>query len=196
MKTLDCPSFNACIEKSIQDHWDLDALSDYGGQTFRYKDVARIIEKLHIILEASGVEHGDKVAICGRNTSRWGIAFLATLTYGAVAVPILHEFHPEQIHDIVNHSDAKLLFVGDQVWGSLDVSKMPGLEGVFANSSDEYRLLHGRTEKVTYARENLNRLFGERFPMNFRARDIHYYEDTPEEMAVLNYTSGTPTPRA
>ena len=188
---MNCPSFNARIQKSIQDHWDLDALSDYGAQTFRYKDVARIIEKLHIILEASGVKHGDKVAICGRNTSRWGIAFLATLSYGAVAVPILHEFHPEQIHDIVNHSDSKLLFVGDQVWPQLDVEKMPGLEGVFANSSDEYRILHARTDKVRFARENLNRLFGERFPMNFRARDLNYYVDDPEEMAVLNYTSGT-----
>ena len=188
---MECPSFNARLQESIQQNWDLDALSDYGAQTFRYKDVARIIEKLHIILEASGVQHGDKVAICGRNTARWGIAFLATLTYGAVAVPILHEFHPEQIHDIVNHSDAKLLFVGDQIWPQLDIEKMPGLEGVFANSTDEYRILHGRTEKVTYARENLNRLFGERFPMNFRARDILYYKDSPEEMAVLNYTSGT-----
>ena len=188
---MNYPGFNAIIQQSIQDNWDRDALSDYGAQTFRYKDVARIIEKLHIILEASGVEKGDKVAICGRNTSRWGIAFLATLSYGAVAVPILHEFHPEQIHDIVNHSDAKLLFVGDQVWPLLDIEKMPGLEGVFANSSDEYRILHGRTDKVTYARENLNRLFGERFPMNFRARDIHYYNDSPDELAVLNYTSGT-----
>ena len=188
---MDCPSFNASLEQSIKDHWDLDALSDYGVHTFQYKDVARIIEKLHIILEASGVQHGDKVAICGRNTARWGIAFLATLTYGAVAVPILHEFHPEQIHDIVNHSEAKLLFVGDQVWPNLDAEKMPGLEGIFANSNDEYRLLHGRTDKVRYARENLNRLFGEKFPMNFRARDIHYYEDQADEMAVLNYTSGT-----
>ena len=188
---MECPSFNACLQESIQKNWDLDALSDYGAQTFRYKDVARIIEKLHIILEASGVEHGDKVAICGRNTARWGIAFLATLSYGAVAVPILHEFHPEQIHDIVNHSDAKLLFVGEQIWPQLDIEKMPGLEGVFANSSDEYRLLHGRTEKVTYARENLNRLFGEKYPMNFRAHDIQYYKDSPDEMAVLNYTSGT-----
>lgn len=188
---MECPSFNACLQKSIQEHWVKDALSDYGINTFQYKDVARIIEKLHIILEASGVQHGDKVAICGRNTSRWAIAFLGTLTYGAVAVPILHEFHPEQIHDIVNHSEAKLLFVGDQIWPLLDAEKMPGLEGIFANSNDEYRLLHGRTEKVRYARENLNRLFGERFPMNFRARDINYYIDSPEELAVLNYTSGT-----
>ena len=188
---MECPSFNACIQKAIQDYWDFDALTDYGAQTFRYKDVARIIEKVHIILEASGVQKGDKVAVCGRNSARWGIAFLATITYGAVAVPILHEFHPEQIHDLVNHSNAKLLFVGDQVWPKLDASKMPGLEGIFSNSNDEYKILVSRTEKVRYARENLNRLFGERYPMNFRARDINYYQDSPEEMAVLNYTSGT-----
>ncbi len=188
---METKSFNACVQETIQKYWDRDGLSDYGIQTFQYKDVARIIEKLHIILEASGVRHGDKVAICGRNSSRWGIAFFATLTYGAVAVPILHEFHPEQIHDIVNHSEAKLLFVGDQVWPKLNADKMPHLEGIFGNSSDEYTLLVGRTEKVRYARENLNRLFGAKYPMNFRARDIHYYEDKPDELAVLNYTSGT-----
>ena len=188
---FECPSLNLLIQKSIEEHWDLDALTDYGAQTFRYKDVARIIEKLHIILEASGVERGDKVAICGRNSARWGIAFLATLTYGAVAVPILHEFHPEQIHDLVNHSEAKLLFVGDQVWPKIDPEKMPGLEGVFSNSSDEYKILVARTEKVKFARENLNRLFGEKYPMNFRAKDIDYYHDSPNELAVLNYTSGT-----
>ena len=175
----------------MQKHWNPDGLCDYGVQTFQYKDVARIIEKLHIILEASGVEHGDKVAICGRNSARWGIAFFATLTYGAVAVPILHEFHPEQIHDIVNHSEAKLLFVGEQMWPKLNADRMPNLEGIFGNSNDEYRLLVGRTEKVRYARENLNRLFGERYPMNFRPHDINYYHDSPDELAVLNYTSGT-----
>ena len=184
-------SFNACVQESLQKHWDRDGLSDYGVHTFQYKDVARIIEKLHIIFEASGLKPGDKVAICGRNSARWGIAFFATLTYGAVAVPILHEFHPEQIHDIVNHSEAKLLFVGDLVWPKLDAKQMPNLEGIFGNSNDEYSLLVGRTEKVKYARENLNRLFGEKYPRNFRANDIHYYEDKPDELAVLNYTSGT-----
>ena len=179
------------MQESLKKYWDKDGLSDYGVQTFKYKDVARIIEKLHIIFEASGVRPGDKVAICGRNSSRWGIAFFATLTYGAVAVPILHEFRPDQIHDIVNHSESKLLFVGDQVWPKLNADEMPHLEGIFGNSTDEYTLLVGRTEKVKYARENLNRLFGEKFPRNFRASDIHYYEDKPDELAVLNYTSGT-----
>ena len=184
-------SFNECVQLSLQKHWNLDGLSDYGVQTFQFKDVARIIEKLHIIFEASGIKPGDKVALCGRNSARWGIAFFATLTYGAVAVPILHEFSPDQIHDIVNHSEAKLLFVGDIVWPKLNPDKMPHLEGIIGNSNDEYKLLVGRTEKVKYARENLNRLFGEKYPRNFRASDINYYKDSPDELAVLNYTSGT-----
>lgn len=188
---MEIRSFNACVQESLQKHWDKDGLSDYGLHTFQYKDVARIIEKLHIIFEASGVKRGDKVAICGRNSARWGIAFFATLTYGAVAVPILHEFHPNQIHDIVNHSESKLLFVGDQVWPKLDAEKMPHLEGIFGNSNDEYTLLVGRTDKVRYARENLNRLFGIKYPRNFRASDIKYYEDKPDDLAILNYTSGT-----
>ncbi len=184
-------SFNACIQESLQKHWDLDALTDYGVQTFQYKDVARIIEKLHIIFDICGVQHGDKVAICGRNSARWGITFLATLTYGAVAVPILNEFHPEQIQDIVNHSEAKLLFVGDIVWPKLNPDKMPNLEGIFGITNEEYSLLVGRTEKVRFSRENLNRLFGEKFPVNFRKKHIQYYIDKPDELAVLNYTSGT-----
>ena len=122
---MTCPSFNEQIQHSIQEHWDLDALTDYGTQTYKYKDVARIIEKVHILLEASGVQKGDKVAICGRNSVRWGIAFLATLTHGAVAVPILHEFNAEQIHNIVNHSEARLLFVGDYVVKEIDPEQMP-----------------------------------------------------------------------
>ena len=188
---VESTSFNECVQLSLQKHWNLDGLSDYGVQTFQFKDVARVIEKLHIIFEASGIKPGDKVALCGRNSARWGMAFFATLTYGAVAVPILHEFPPEQIHDIVNHSEAKLLFVGDVVWPKLNADKMPHLEGIISNSNDEYKLLVGRTEKVRYARENLNRLFGEKYPMNFRARDISYYKDSPDELAVLNYTSGT-----
>ena len=149
-------SFNACVQQSLQKFWNLDGLSDYGVQTFQFKDVARVIEKLHIVFEASGIKPGDKVAICGRNSARWGMAFFATLTYGAVAVPILHEFLPEQIHDIVNHSEAKLLFVGDQVWPKLNADRMPALEGIIGNNNDEFSLLLGRTEKVKYARENLN----------------------------------------
>ena len=182
-------SFNEQIEQSIKDNWDLDALSDYKGETFQYKDIARIIEKLHIIFEYSNVKPGDKIALCGRNSAHWGAVFFATLTYGAVAVPILHEFKADQVHNIVNHSEAKLLFVGDLVWKNLDANEMPNLEGII-NIAD-YSLLVGRTQKVAYAREHLNQLFGERYPMNFRKHHISYYKGTPEELAVINYTSGT-----
>ena len=186
---MEIPSFNGQIEQSIKDNWDFDALSDYKGENFQYKDIARLIEKLHIIFEYSNVKPGDKIALCGRNSAHWGAAFFATLTYGAVAVPILHEFKADQVHRIVNHSEAKLLFVGDLVWKDLDADEMPGLEGII-NLAD-YSLLLGRTEKVVYAREHLNQLFGERYPMNFRKHHISYYKDAPEELAVINYTSGT-----
>ena len=182
-------SFIALIEKSIKKNWDANALTDYKGVTYQYKDVARKIEKLHIIFEESGVKPGDKIAICGRNMSHWGVTFLATVTYGAVIVPILHEFKPDQVHNIVNHSEAKLLFVGDVVWEGLDESAMPDLEGVIL--VNDFSLLVSRTEKLTYAREHLNELFGKKFPKNFRKEHINYYKDSPDELLVLNYTSGT-----
>ena len=182
-------SFIALIEKSIKKNWDANSLTDYKGVTYQYKDVARKIEKLHIIFEESGIKPGDKIAICGRNMSHWGVTFLATVTYGAVIVPILHEFKPDQVHNIVNHSEAKLLFVGDVVWEGLDESAMPNLEGVIL--VNDFSLLVSRTEKLTYAREHLNELFGKKFPKNFRKEHINYYKDSPDEMLVLNYTSGT-----
>ena len=182
-------SFIALLEKSIKKNWDDNALTDYKGVTYQYKDVARKIEKLHIIFEESGVKPGDKIAICGRNMSHWGVTFLATVTYGAVIVPILHEFKPDQVHNIVNHSEAKLLFVGDVVWEGLDEGAMPDLEGVIL--VNDFSLLVSRTEKLTYAREHLNELFGKKFPKNFRKEHINYYKDSPDELLVLNYTSGT-----
>ena len=182
-------SFIALIEKSIKKHWDANSLTDYKGVTYQYKDVARKIEKLHIIFEESGVKPGDKIAICGRNMSHWGVTFLATVTYGAVIVPILHEFKPDQVHNIVNHSEAKLLFVGDVVWEGLDENAMPDLEGVIL--VNDFSLLVSRTEKLTYAREHLNELFGKKFPKNFRKEHINYYKDSADELLVLNYTSGT-----
>lgn len=184
------PSFNELIEKSITTHWDRDALTDYKGKTLQYNDVARKIEKIHIMFEASGVQKGDKIAICGRNSSMWAATFLATLTYGAIAVPILHEFTPDQIHNIVNHSDAKLLFVGDVVSTQIDATKMMGLEGIIY--LPDLSLVVSRTEQLTYAREHLNEMFGQRYPKFFRAEHVHYYrEQSPDELALINYTSGT-----
>jgi len=184
------PSFNELIQKSVIANWDMDALTDYKGQTLQYHDVARKIEKVHILFENSGVQKGDKIALCGRNSSQWAVAFIATLTYGAVAVPILHEFMPEQIHNIVNHSDAKLLFAGDHVAGCIDANAMPGLEGIIR--STDFSLLVSRSEKLTYARENLNALYGQKYPKYFRKEHIKYYiEQSPDELALINYTSGT-----
>jgi long-chain acyl-CoA synthetase len=184
------PSFNELLEKSIISNWDFDALTDFKGQTLQFHDVARKIEKLHILFENSGVVKGDKIALCGRNSSQWAVAFIATLTYGAVAVPILHEFNAEQIHNIVNHSESKLLFVGDHVATIIDPQQMPGLEGIINNP--DYSLMVSRTDKLTYAREHLNELYGKKFPKYFRKEHVCYYkEQSPDELALINYTSGT-----
>ena len=182
-------SFNACIEKSIKDNWDKDALTDYLGATLQYHDVARKIEKLHIIFENSGLKKGDKVALCGRNSSSWAVAFFATLSYGAVAVPVQHEFKPEQIYNIVNHSEAKLLFVGDVVATTIDGEQMPQLEGIIY--LPDFSLILSRSESLTNARENLNALFGKKYPKFFRAEDVNYFKDEADDLALINYTSGT-----
>ena len=187
---MEIPSFNALIEQSIKDHWDLDALTDYKGATLQYHDVARKIEKLHILFESSGVAKGDKIALCGRNSSAWACAFLATVTYGAVAVPILHEFTPDQIYNIVNHSESKLLFVGDVVATQIDGTRMPALEGIVY--IPDYSLVLSRTDRLTYAREHLNEMFGRKYPKYFRREHVAYYrEQSPDELALINYTSGT-----
>ena len=187
---MEIPSFNALIEQSIITNWDKDALTDFKGATLQYHDVARKIEKLHIMFESSGVVKGDKIALCGRNSASWAVAFLATLTYGAVAVPILHEFTADQIHNIVNHSEAKLLFVGDYVATVIDQTKMPDLEGIIY--IPDYSLVVSRTDKLTYAREHLNEMFGKKYPKYFRKEHVHYYkEQSPDELALINYTSGT-----
>ena len=178
------------IEKSLQNNWDLDALTDYQGVTLQYKDVARKIEKLHILFENAGVSKGDKIALCGRNSANWATAFLAVLTYGAVAVPILHEFKAQQVHDIVNHSEAKILFVGDMVWPDLKADEMPQLEGII--NIPDYSLLLSRSELLTEARERLNELFGKKYPKYFRKEHISYpHTPDPEALALINYTSGT-----
>ena len=183
-------SFNQFIQQSIIENWHRDALTDFQGSTLQYHDVARKIEKLHIMFENSGVVKGDKIALAGRNSAAWAAAFLAILTYGAVAVPILHEFTADQIHNIVNHSDAKLLFVGDVVATQIDAEEMPKLEGIIY--IPDYSLVLSRTQKLTFAREHLNELFGKKYPKYFREEHVNYYMDTdPDELALINYTSGT-----
>ena len=187
---MEIPSFVKLIEASLVKNWDRDALTDFKGATLQYHDVARKIEKLHILFENSGVKPGDQIALAGRNSANWAVAFLATLAYGAVAVPILHEFTADQMHNIVNHSDAKLLFVGDVVATQIDPTKMPGLEGIIY--IPDYSLVLSRTDKLTYAREHLNEMFGKKFPKYFRKEHVSYKaEDCANTMAMINYTSGT-----
>ena len=183
------PSFNSYIENSIIKNWNLDALTDYKGTTLQYHDIARKIEKLHILFENSDVKKGDKIAVCGRNSSQWAVAFLAIITYGAIVVPIQNEFKHEQIHNIVNHSESKLLFVGDVVATEITPEEMPSLEGIIYLPDNS--LVISRSEKLTYARENLNAMFGHRYPKYFRPEHVKYHVDDPEELAMINYTSGT-----
>lgn len=182
-------SFIALIEQSIIKNWDSNALTDYKGITLQYKDVARKIEKVHILLENAGIQQGDKIAVCGRNSAHWAVAFLATITYGAVIVPILHEFKADNIHNIVNHSEARLLFVGDQIWENLNEEAMMHLEGIIG--LQDFSVFISRSEKLSYAREHLNEIYGHRFPCNFRPEHISYHQDKPEELVIINYTSGT-----
>ena len=181
--------FIGYIEQSIINNWDANSLTDYKGITLQYKDVARKIAKFHIILEMAGIQPGDKIAVCGRNSAHWAVTFLATVTYGAVIVAILHEFKADNIHNIVNHSEAKLLFVGEQVWENLNEDRMPLLEGI--SSLTDFAPLVSRNNKLTYAHEHRNEIFGQRYPRNFRPEHISYRKEMPEELAVINYTSGT-----
>ena len=183
-------SLNKILEESFRKNWDKAALSDFKGITLHYRDVARRIEKLHIIFNICGVQKGDRIAICSRNQANWGVVFLASLTYGAVPVPILHEFKPGNVHHIVNHSDSRVLFVGNMVWENLSESEMPNLEAIIL--IDDFSLLMSRSEQITDTRERLNEMFGKKYPKSFGPADINYHqEESGEELAMINYTSGT-----
>lgn len=182
-------SFIALIEQSIKTNWYLNALTDYKGITLQYRDVARKIEKIHILLENAGIEKGDKIAICGRNSAHWTVTYLAVITYGAVVVPILHEFKADQVHNIVNHSESRLLFVGDQIWENLNEAAMPHLEGII--ELKDFGVPVSRSEKLAYACDHLNEIFGHKFPCRFRPDDISYEKEKSEDLAIINYTSGT-----
>lgn len=182
-------SVNKLLEKSFRENWDRPALSNYKGQNLAYRDVARRVAKLHIAFEQCGLQKGDKVAICSRNQANWGVSLLAALTYGAVPVPILHEFKPGNIHYLVNHSEAKVLFVDDVIWENLSEAEMPGLYVVVQINT--FSFLYSKTEEMSQVREHLNESFGHKYPNNFGPEDLNYYEDSADELAVINYTSGT-----
>lgn len=186
---MEIKSLNKAFQKSFIENWDRPALSNYQGATLFYRDVARRIAKLHIAFEQCGLQKGDKVAICSRNQANWGVSYLAALTYGAVAVPILHEFKPGNIHYLVNHSEAKVLFVDEVVWEGLTADEMPDLQVVVQINT--FKFLYTKFEALWLVREHLNESFGRRYPNNFGPDDLNYYEDSPEEMAMINYTSGT-----
>lgn len=186
---MDFSSVNKSFERSFKKNWDRAALSNYQGVTLFYRDVARRIAKLHICFEQSGLERGDKVAISSRNQANWGVSFLAALTYGAVPVPILHEFKAGSIQYLVNHSDAKVLFVDDVIYEGLNPEEMPNLAVIVQINT--FKFLYAKTQELLNVREHLNESFGKKYPNNFGPEDLNYYEDSPEELAIINYTSGT-----
>ncbi|MBR1487867.1 MAG: AMP-binding protein [Bacteroidales bacterium] len=186
---MEFTSVNLLLQESFRKHWDRPALSNYQGITLKYGDVARRIEKLHIAFEQCGLLRGDKVAICSRNQANWGVSFLAAMTYGAVPVPILHEFKPGNIHYLVNHSEAKVLFVDDVIWEGLLIDEMPELQVVVQINT--FKFLYACTEELRSIREHLNESFGRKYPDHFGPEDLDYYVDSPDELAVINYTSGT-----
>ena len=186
---MEFTSVNKIFEDSFKKNWDRPAISNYQGITLHYRDVARRIEKMHIMYRECGLQRGDKVAICSRNQANWAVAFLSTMTYGAVPVPLLHEFKSSNIHHLVNHSEAKILFVDDVIWEGLTETEMPGLYAIIQVNT--FKLLYAKEEKIVQAREHLNELFGKKYPNVFTKEDISYYEDSPEELAIINYTSGT-----
>ncbi len=186
---MEFTSVNKIFEASFKKNWERPAISNYQGVTLKFGDVARRMEKLHIMFEECGLAKGDKVAICSRNQANWAVAFLATMTYGAVPVPLLHEFKSANIHHLVNHSEAKILFVDDVIWEGLSETEMPDLHAIIQVNT--FKLLYAGDEKIVQAREHLNELFGRKYPNSFTSDALNYYEDQPEELAVINYTSGT-----
>lgn len=182
-------SVNKTFEASFKENWDRPAISNYQGATLHYRDLARRIEKLHIMFEECGLDKGNKVAICSRNQANWAVSFLAALTYGAVPVPLMHEFKPTNIHHLVNHSESRILFVDDVIWENVSESEMPELQAIIQVNT--FKLLYSANDRITDARARLNELFGKKYPTAFTADCLNYYEDSPDELAIINYTSGT-----
>ena len=182
-------TFSEYLQHSVRTYWEDLALTDFNGVSYQYRDIARKVEKLHLLYEHAGIKSGDKVALCGRNSSQWAVAFIATVTYGAIAVPILHEFKADNIHHLVNHCEAKLLYTDDSIWENLDPAMIKNLVGVLR--LQDFSLLLSRSEKLTNARKRLNELFGKKYPERFTPEDVVYPAHKADDLALINYTSGS-----
>lgn len=182
-------SFNNLLEQSIKQNWEMPGLTDFKGSTYLYKDLAHKIEKIHLIFESAGIEKGDKIALCGRNSANWAVTFFAVVTYGAVAVPILHDFKPDNIHHIVNHSESKLLFAGDYIWENLNESQMPNILAFF--NLIDFELFISRSEEIAETRGRWYELFEKKYANGFLPENVTYHADQPDELMLINYTSGS-----
>ena len=182
-------TLNGYLQSSVRKNWEELALTDFNGVSFQYRDIARKVAKLHLLYEQAGVKRGDKIALCGKNSSQWAVAFISAITYGAVAVPILHEFKADNIHHLVTHSEAKLFYTDDAIWENLDPDSMNGLEGVIR--LHDYSIIMSRNKRLTNARDHLNEIFGKRYPERFTPDDVVYYKEKKDELALINYTSGS-----
>ncbi|MDE7388431.1 MAG: AMP-binding protein, partial [Muribaculaceae bacterium] len=174
----------------IRRDWEHLALTDIGGESLQYKDMARRVAKLHLLFEHTAIRPGDRIALCGKNSSAWAVTFIAVLTYGAVAVPLLHEFKPDTIHHLVGHSDSRLLFVDDTIYATLSPDAMPHLEGVIL--MQDYEVALSRNPRLTKTRDHLNEYFGKRYPSRFTPDDVVYRSPAdPTALCLINYTSGS-----
>ena len=182
-------SLNVLFEESFKKNWDRPALSNYNQTTLYYKDVARKIAELHLFFEACGLKPGDRVAVCSKNQANWGVAYLAAMTYGAVVVPILHEFQPANLRHLVSHSESRIFFVGDTIWNGLSELDLPGVEVVI--NLNDFQVVRSLNPVASVAMEGMEARMKERYPNGFSAADIRYFVDSPNELALISYTSGT-----
>ncbi len=184
-------NFIKIYEESFKENWALPALTDYGkGKTFTFGDVAMEIARIHLLFHECQVRRGDKIALIGKDSSRWCIAYMAAITYGAIIVPILQDFNPNDVHHIINHSESVFLFVSDRIWDSLEEDKIEEVRGVFSLS--DYRCLHQRDgENIQKLMKSLDEKMTEKYPDGFTKEDIKYAELDNDKVVEINYTSGT-----
>ena len=177
------------FEEAIKANWERPALGNFRGEVFTFGELATQIAKFHVFFDAIGLKKGDKVALCAKNSARWGVTFFAANTYEAVLVPILADFHPESVNSLVDHSESIVLLTDTDIWSKLDITKMPTIKAVI--SSSDFSLLYAADEKIQAANDNLDQLFAAKYPKGFSAADVSYPTDNDKDLAIINYTSGT-----